>query len=281
VTRVLNVNADKYAVGTSSWAEQFKSACTVGDDAGADGLEGAAPPTTSDYVLHYVAFPFKLAFATVPPTDYGSGWPCFLVALLYIGVVTGCISDLASLFGCVVGLENEITAITLVAMGTSLPDTFASKTAAVNDDNADASIGNVTGSNSVNVFLGLGMPWTIAAVYWEFGPGKSDEWVRRYGGDDEQYTGMDDANSIEVYKDYDDFPGFVVPAGSLGFSVICFTACACVALAILAWRRKMYGCELGGPAGPANISAAAMILLWFLYITLSALQIKGAIDPGI
>lgn len=32
--------------------------------------------------------------------------------------------------------------------------------------NADASIGNITGSNSVNVFLGLGLPWTIAATYY-------------------------------------------------------------------------------------------------------------------
>ena len=34
------------------------------------------------------------------------------------------------------------------------------------DDTADNSIGNVTGSNSVNVFLGLGLPWLIAAIYW-------------------------------------------------------------------------------------------------------------------
>ena len=37
---------------------------------------------------------------------------------------------------------------------------------------ADAAIGNVTGSNSVNVFLGLGLPWMMAAVYWaSFGAG--------------------------------------------------------------------------------------------------------------
>jgi solute carrier family 8 (sodium/calcium exchanger) len=52
-----------------------------------------------------------------------------------------------------------------VALGTSLPDTFASKTAAANEKNADNAIGNVTGSNSVNVFLGLGLPWVIAAFY--------------------------------------------------------------------------------------------------------------------
>jgi solute carrier family 8 (sodium/calcium exchanger) len=26
-------------------------------------------------------------------------------------------------------------------------------------------VGNVTGSNSVNVFLGLGLPWSMAAIY--------------------------------------------------------------------------------------------------------------------
>merc|ERR1719230_979114 len=73
---------------------------------------------------------------------------------------------MAALFGCCAGLLDPITAITFVALGTSLPDTFASKTAAVQDPYADASIGNVTGSNSVNVFLGLGLPWLIGGVYW-------------------------------------------------------------------------------------------------------------------
>ena len=31
---------------------------------------------------------------------------------------------------------------------------------------ADASIGNVTGSNAVNVFLGIGLAWSVAAIYW-------------------------------------------------------------------------------------------------------------------
>ena len=75
--------------------------------------------------------------------------------------------DLATIFGCLVGLKKEVTAITFVALGTSLPDLFASKAAATGEKYADASIGNVTGSNSVNVFLGLGTPWVIAAIYWE------------------------------------------------------------------------------------------------------------------
>lgn len=47
----------------------------------------------------------------------------------------------------------------------SFSDTFASKVAAIQDKYADASVGNVTGSNAVNVFLGIGVAWTIAAVY--------------------------------------------------------------------------------------------------------------------
>ena len=59
-----------------------------------------------------------------------------------------------------------MTAISFVALGTSLPDLFASKQAVTDGTEAGAAVGNVTGSNSVNVFLGLGLPYVIAAVYY-------------------------------------------------------------------------------------------------------------------
>lgn len=43
------------------------------------------------------------------------------------------------------GLKNSVTGITIIAIGTSLPDTFASRSAALHDIGADASIGNITG----------------------------------------------------------------------------------------------------------------------------------------
>jgi solute carrier family 8 (sodium/calcium exchanger) len=63
--------------------------------------------------------------------------------------------DFASAFGCLVGLQDHVTAITFVALGTSLPDLFASRTAAIREQYADNAIGNVTGSNAFNVFLGI------------------------------------------------------------------------------------------------------------------------------
>merc|ERR1719253_553902 len=95
-----------------------------------------------------------------------------------IGGGTAVIGELASFLGCCLGISDKITAITFVALGTSLPDTFASKTAAEQDPYADASVGNVTGSNSVNVFLGLGLPWVIGSWYWatDF-EGKKETWL--------------------------------------------------------------------------------------------------------
>jgi solute carrier family 8 (sodium/calcium exchanger) len=218
--------------------------------------------------MHCVALPFKLAFALVPPSEYYGGWACFWVALFFIAVVTVCIQDLAMLFGCALGLKDEVTAITIVALGTSLPDTFASKTAAVSDDTADAAIGNITGSNSVNVFLGLGLPWMIAAIKWElYGPNKA--WRERYGE-----SGVEGWDSTAPKLGEDKF-GFAVPAGSLGFSVTIFTVCSVICFVILYLRRITVGFELGGPPDSAKWTALLFVGMWFFYILMSSLEAYG------
>lgn len=121
------------------------------------------------YIKQYIStvcvFHLQILFALVPPPKYLGGWPAFILSLAVIGFMTAIIGDLASLFGCLVDLNDSITAITLVALGTSMPDTFASKQAAVGEKTADSSVGNINGSNSVNVFLGLGLPWLMATIY--------------------------------------------------------------------------------------------------------------------
>lgn len=100
----------------------------------------------------------------MPPAHKGNGYPAFVLALVWIGVLTLLVKWCAEALGCAINLDNSVTAITLVALGTSLPDTFASKQAAEEAEFADSAIGNVTGSNSVNVFLGLGLPWIISSI---------------------------------------------------------------------------------------------------------------------
>merc|ERR1712154_561042 len=230
-----NANVDELRVQNETWAQQFKDAMIVN---GGD-VENAS---TGDYIMHLITFGFKLIFAVIPPPGLLGGWPCFVVSLIMIGLIVIVVGDLAEIFGCLVGLKDEITAITFVALGTSLPDTFASKIAAVNEKTADNSIGNVTGSNSVNVFLGLGLPWIIASIYHEI---KNPE------------------------------KGFVVNAGTLSFSVIVYTGCAIAAVALLMLRRflPIFGkAELGGPRVTKYISAGFFLFLWLLYIVLSILQ---------
>ena len=80
--------------------------------------------------MHFLSIFWKLLFALIPPTRWAGGWLAFCVALTMIGLVTAIVGEVAGLFDCVMGLKPAITAITFVALGTSLPDTFASKAAA-------------------------------------------------------------------------------------------------------------------------------------------------------
>jgi solute carrier family 8 (sodium/calcium exchanger) len=131
------------AINVHSWGNQISDAFTIFGEEDDNGKQ--LPHSASTIIMHYMSLPWKVIFSVIPPVTIGGGWPCFFIALGMIGGVTVAIGDLAGVLGCVLGLEDSITAITFVALGTSLPDTFASKSAAVNDPTADASIGNVTG----------------------------------------------------------------------------------------------------------------------------------------
>jgi len=117
-------------------------------------------------------------------------------------------------------------------------DTFASKVAAINDEYADSSVGNVTGSNAVNVFLGIGIAWTIAAIYHA---AKGDH--------------------------------FEVEAGTLGFSVTIFCACAFICIVTMLLRRMpAIGGELGGPVKVKYATTALLLFLWLFYVMMSSLE---------
>ncbi|MEQ2159729.1 Sodium/calcium exchanger 1, partial [Goodea atripinnis] len=164
-------------------------------------------PSCFDYFMHILCIFWKLLFAFVPPTEYWNGWACFIVSISVIGALTALIGDLASHFGCT-------------------------------DQYADASVGNVTGSNAVNVFLGIGLAWSVAAVYWEV-KGKV----------------------------------FRVDPGSLAFSVTLFTIFAFFSMGVLMLRRRpSIGGELGGPRIPKILTSLLFFGLWFLYILFSSLE---------
>ena len=85
---------------------------------------------SGEAAMHLICIGWKLFFAFIPPPHMLGGWACFFSALVFIGIVTAVVGEFANLFGCVLGVKPAITAITFVALGTSLPDTFASMAAA-------------------------------------------------------------------------------------------------------------------------------------------------------
>ena len=72
----------------STYAEQFEDAFTCSGD----GFIA--------HMVHLLSLPWKLVGACVPPPAWGGGYPCFLIALIYIGCLTALIGDLASHMGC-------------------------------------------------------------------------------------------------------------------------------------------------------------------------------------
>ncbi|XP_041568410.1 sodium/calcium exchanger 2 isoform X2 [Taeniopygia guttata] len=227
-------------IGTHSWREQFLEAITVsaGDEDEDDEGREERLPSCFDYVMHFLTVFWKVLFACVPPTALLGGWAAFGVSILLLALLTALIGDLAAHFGCTLGLKDSVNAVVFVALGTSIPDTFASRVAALQDPCADASIGNVTGSNAVNVFLGLGLAWSVAAVYWA-AQGRA----------------------------------FRVPPGTLAFPVTLFTIFAFLAIGVLLWRRRApIGGELGGPRAPKILTAGLFLLLWLLYVVFASLE---------
>lgn len=191
--------------------------------------------------MHFATIGWKVLFSLIPPVKMYGGWAAFFVAISFIGFITAIVAEAATILGCNMYLKESVTAITLVAIGTSLPDTFASRTAALNSEFADSAIGNVTGSNSVNIFVGLGLPWVIATL-------NADNGI------------------------------YIVPEGSLSFSVALFLATSVTCFLILILRRTFLGGELGGPDMSRIITTIIMICLWLIYVVMSSLKAYGKIE---
>ncbi|KAG1678958.1 hypothetical protein FOA52_013021 [Chlamydomonas sp. UWO 241] len=221
---------------SAAWTDQFKDAVLPEFNEDEDNL-------WMSIILHYISITFKVIAACIPPADWADGYPCFIIALLVLGLLMAVVKEVAEMFGCAVGLSDLMTGMSIVALGTSLPDTFASRLAALGDDNADAAIGNIMGSNACNVFLGMGIPWVIGSAY---------------------------------YKSRDEV--YVTEAGSLGFALMIFFILAIFGIAGLLVRRK-FGGEIGGATATSQWSIfAGFVSLWLLFLLLTGLNDYGHIE---
>lgn len=82
--------------------------------------------SVSLYLSLSLSRPLSIYFFVSIVSDFADiygGYVCFVVSIFAIGLVTAVIGDVASHFGCTLGIKDSVTAIVFVALGTSVPGT--------------------------------------------------------------------------------------------------------------------------------------------------------------
>lgn len=94
----------------------------------------------------------------VPTKQYGMGKSLLLVVLGLVGLTLGgqWIVNSAVKLTLKFGMSQSLVGLTIVAVGTSLPE-LATSAVAARKRNAEIAVGNVVGSNIFNVFFVLGI----------------------------------------------------------------------------------------------------------------------------
>lgn len=188
--------------------------------------------------------PWKLLFAFVPPYQIAHGWIAFICSLIFISGIAYVVTKITDLISCVTGINPYVIAFTALASGTSWPDLVASKIAAERQLTADSAIANITCSNSVNIYIGIGVPWLIDTLY--------------------NYIAYNEPLRIEN-------------AEGLSFSLLVFFSTSVACIGVLVFRRLTIGAELGGPRVWAWVTCIFFMLLWLIFVVLSSLRVSGII----
>ena len=86
-----------------------------------------------------------------------------------IGIILGgdLVVDHATILAKTLGVSNNVIALTIVAIGTSLPELVTSAVATYKKE-TDIAIGNIIGSNIFNIFFILGLSGVIGNITLEF-----------------------------------------------------------------------------------------------------------------
>jgi len=123
--------------------------------------------------LYYVYADFKVAELRETEIEkrekkFGHDKPAILIAMVVgglFGLIAGgkMVVDNASALATALGLSQILIGITIVAVGTSLPELVTSITALKKSEN-DIAIGNIVGSNAFNIFLVLGLAAVVNPI---------------------------------------------------------------------------------------------------------------------
>lgn len=121
------------------------------------------------FFLIYMAYLFYMAKHNPEEPEEGKHlklWQALLATVVGLALIvfgSDFAVDAASEIARILGLSERFIGLTIVALGTSLPELFTSVTAA-RKGNADIAIGNIIGSNVFNILFVVGLSSLIIPV---------------------------------------------------------------------------------------------------------------------
>eukprot|EP00116_Pleurobrachia_bachei_P007655 sb/3467917/ len=115
------------------------------------------------------AFPFQFLFSfTIPnclkPHLKKFYLLSFLGSVVWIALLSYGMVLLVEKVGCILGFNNYVMGLVVVAAGTSVPDALSSVIVA-REGHGDMAVSNALGSNVFDINLGLGLPFLIKIIY--------------------------------------------------------------------------------------------------------------------
>jgi len=91
-------------------------------------------------------------------------WGVFFISLVWISFLSWVLVESAIKLSYALQVPEAIIALTVLAVGTSVPDLISSYLVA-KDGKGGMAVSNAIGSNIFDVLVGLGLPWFIALVF--------------------------------------------------------------------------------------------------------------------
>ncbi|RHY11762.1 hypothetical protein DYB25_005602 [Aphanomyces astaci] len=135
--------------------------------------EGAAEPAWLEpvrKVIDLLSRPFRILFAYSLPecgvdSPTRSYYPVTLVlSIVYVALLSAAALYSTRILTAALNLSTEVAGVTLLALGSQIPDTIASVSLA-RAGHADAAVCNAIGSQVINVTLGSGLPWFLYTLF--------------------------------------------------------------------------------------------------------------------
>jgi len=133
------------------------------------------PEGAKDRIIYLINAPLTWAmYMTIPDCrverQKHKFFVTFWASILWIGLLAFVMVTMAADIGDTIGLGDEVMGVTILAIGTSVPDAVSSLLVA-RDGHGDMALSSSIGSNVFDVTFGLPVPWFIKTAFLNFHSG--------------------------------------------------------------------------------------------------------------